>query len=63
MKSLRCRDLGIDCDFVTEGETNEAVTTAMFAHSVEHHREAHEPMFGDKAGALIADMEGAIRDA
>ncbi len=36
MKSLRCRELGIDCDVVTSGETDQAVVTAMFAHSVEH---------------------------
>ncbi len=52
MKSLRCRDLGIDCDFVTSSETD--------AHSVEHHPETHDYMFADKATALVGDMEGAI---
>ncbi len=60
MKSLRCRDLGIDCDFVTSSETDQAVVTIMFAHSVEHHPETHDYMFADKATALVGDMEGAI---
>lgn len=63
MKSLRCRDLGVDCDFVAAGDTNEVVITSMFAHSVEHHHEKHEHMFGDKATALVGDMESAIKDA
>lgn len=63
MKSLRCRDLGVDCDFVASGDTNELVITSMFAHSVEHHHEKHEHMFGDKATALVGDMESAIKDA
>ncbi len=62
MKSLRCKDLGVDCDFVTSGDTNEFVITNMFAHSVEHHHKKHEHMFGDKAAALVGDMEGAIKD-
>jgi len=63
MKSLRCRNLGVDCDFVTSGDTNEVVITDMFAHSVEHHSEIHDHMFGDKAAALVADMEEAVKDA
>ena len=63
MKSVRCRDLGVDCEFVASGDTNEVVITNMFAHSVEHHHDKHEHMFGDKAAALVGDMEGAIKDA
>ena len=63
MKSVRCRDLGVVCDFVALGDTNEVVITNMFAHSVEHHHDKHEHMFGDKAAALVGDMEGAIKDA
>ncbi len=60
MKSLRCRDLGIDCDCVTSGEIDQAVVTVMFAHSMEHHPETHDNMFADKATELVGDMEGAI---
>ena len=63
MKSVRCRDLGVDCYLVASGDTNEVVITNMFAHSVEHHHDKHEHMFGDKAAALVGDMEGAIKDA
>ena len=63
MKSLCCRDLGVDCDYVASGDTNELVITNMFAHSVEHHNEKHEHMFGDKATALVGDMADAIKDA
>ncbi|MFQ5936980.1 MAG: DUF1059 domain-containing protein [Acidiferrobacterales bacterium] len=62
MKSLCCRDLGVDCDFVSSGESDKIVIESMFAHSTEAHPEAYGYMFADKAAALVADMESAIKD-
>ena len=62
MKSFCCRDLGLDCDFVTKGETTQVVVAAAYLHSVKHHPEVCDYMFGDKAAALMTDMEAVIKD-
>ncbi|MFQ5994160.1 MAG: hypothetical protein ACE5K1_03625 [Acidiferrobacterales bacterium] len=58
MKSLRCQD----CNFVAEGETDEVVVAEMFTHSAQHHLDCYEPMFADKAAAMVVEMEGSIVD-
>jgi len=62
MKSICCRDLGLDCDFVAKDDTDRLVVAVSYSHSAEHHPEIHEYMFGDKAAALVTDMEAAIKD-
>lgn len=37
MKIIRCRDAGVDCDFVVRGETEEE----LFRNALEHGRTAH----------------------
>jgi predicted small metal-binding protein len=36
-KVLKCRDLGVACDFSAEGETDEEVLNEMKAHAQEKH--------------------------
>jgi predicted small metal-binding protein len=62
MKSLSCKDLGIDCDFVARANDTPEVVASTYTHSVQEHTEIHEPMFADKAAALVAQMENAIRE-
>ena len=62
MKGFCCRDLGLDCDFVTKGETGQVVVAAAYSHSVKHHTEIHEHMFADKATAVVIDMEAVLKD-
>ncbi len=62
MKSLRCRDLGIDCDFVTHADDTQEVVRNTYAHSIQEHAEIHEYMYADRAAALVAQMESAVRE-
>lgn len=55
-KVLACRDVGVDCDFVTRGQTEEEI----FRQCAKHGRQAHgmEEITPD----LSAKMRGYIRD-
>ena len=37
-KALKCRDLGVACDFSAEGETDEEVLNEMKMHAKEDHK-------------------------
>jgi predicted small metal-binding protein len=37
VKTLRCRDVGVDCDFVAEGETEQEVMAKAAEHARKHH--------------------------
>lgn len=55
-KVLRCRDVGVDCDWSACGETEEEV----LAKGAEHARKAHgiteiSPEMAEKAKAAIKD--------
>ncbi len=38
MKTLSCRDLGTNCDFVATGESNEEVINKMMEHATKEHK-------------------------
>ncbi|MDT5157513.1 MAG: hypothetical protein QOC99_3943 [Acidobacteriota bacterium] len=55
-KTMSCRDVGPDCDFVARGETEEEV----MGQVAEHARSAHDmedvpPELAEKAKAAIRD--------
>lgn len=59
-KSLNCRDVGPDCDFVATGENEAEIMTKV----VEHARDAHgfdevPPELAEKARAAIKDSSSA----
>ena len=59
-KTLNCRDVGVDCDFVATGETEEEV----MVKAAEHGRTAHgfdeiPPELAEKARAAIQDVQAA----
>ncbi len=56
MKTINCRDAGVDCDFVARGQTNEEVMRA----AAEHGRQKHgmqniSPELQQKMKTLIRD--------
>jgi predicted small metal-binding protein len=58
VKTLTCRDVGVDCDFVAEGQTEQEV----MAKAAEHARKDHgfediPPELRDKVRAAIHDKE------
>jgi predicted small metal-binding protein len=57
-KTMSCRDVGPDCDFVARGETEEEV----MGQVAEHARDAHgleevPPELAEKARAAIRDEQ------
>ena len=55
-KVLRCRDVGVDCDFACRGATVEEV----LQKAAEHARKDHG--FPDIPPDLVAQVRAAIRD-
>ena len=55
-KSLSCRDVGMDCDFKTSGETTEEVLQAAAVHA----KEAHG--FDTIPPELMPVVQAAVRD-
>ena len=55
-KILKCRDVGMDCDFVARGETNEEV----MKQAAEHARTAHG--MKEIPPELPEKVRGAVRD-
>jgi predicted small metal-binding protein len=57
---LRCRDLGVDCDFVTRGATVEEVMEKAKDHACSDHGFAGiPPELTDKVLAAIQDEDAA----
>jgi len=55
-KSIRCRDIGVDCDFEARGETVDEI----LRECAEHARSAHG--MSEIPPDLVAKVRGAIRD-
>jgi len=59
-KVLRCRDVGVDCDFVTSGATVEEVMQKAKEHACTDHGFAGiPPELAEKVKAAIRDEETA----
>lgn len=56
MKQLRCKDVGMDCDFECRGQTEEEVLRKAAKHAAEAHGMKQIP--ADK----VAKVKAAIRD-
>ena len=61
MKTINCRDAGIQCDFVARGQTNEEVMRV----AAEHRRQKHgmqniTPELQQKMKSLIRDEKQAV---
>jgi predicted small metal-binding protein len=55
-KTVSCRDVGMDCDFVAKGETNEDI----MQQAAEHARTAHN--MAEIPPEVVDKVRGAIRD-
>jgi len=59
-KVLKCRDVGVDCDFVARGATVDEVMEKARAHAVSDHGFTDiPPELVDKAKAAVRDEEAA----
>ena len=59
MKKLACRDVGVDCDFVVEGLSEEEVLNKAQQHAYEVHAIKPEEMTSE----LKVKIQENIRDA
>jgi len=55
-KTVNCRDVGVDCDFVAKGETDQEV----LQQCAEHARTAHG--MSELPAELASKVQAAIRD-
>ncbi|MBI3805791.1 MAG: DUF1059 domain-containing protein [Nitrospirae bacterium] len=56
MKTINCRDAGVDCDFVARGQTNEEVMKAAAEHGRQKHGMTNiPPELQQKMKTLIRD--------
>ncbi|MEW6209231.1 MAG: DUF1059 domain-containing protein [Acidobacteriota bacterium] len=59
-KTLCCRDVGPDCDFVARGETEEEIMSQVAQHAREAHGLEEVPAeLVDKARAAIREAQSA----
>jgi predicted small metal-binding protein len=54
MKKLACRDVGLDCDYVILGDSNDEVTAKAFKHAWEAH--------AIRADEMTSDMKTRIEE-
>ena len=59
MKKLACHDVGLDCNFVVEGASEEEVFNKAIQHAYEVHAIKPEEMTSD----MKVKIQGNIRDA
>ena len=61
MLKYACRDLGVDCDFVTTGAAVEEVKQKVFDHAGEVHADMLKGMNQDELAQLTTAVEGVIK--
>ena len=64
MKAIKCRDLGVNCDYEARGDTNEEVLKNLAEHArSQHNMQQIPPELAMKARTAIRDVEEKRRGA
>ena len=59
-KTLSCRDVGVDCDFVATGENEAEIMTKAVEHArAEHGYDEIPPDLAERARAAIKEVQAA----
>lgn len=58
MKRLVCRDVGLDCDYVILGDSDEEVTSKAVKHAWEAHAISVEEMTSDMKTRIKENIHG-----
>ena len=61
MITLSCRDMGIDCDYVATGETEELVRNMLHVHAARAHAELSQTLSPEQARELDAQMKSMMK--
>ena len=60
MKSLSCREMGVECPFRAEGKTGEEVKAKMLKHAAAAHVGQLLGMSGEQRAALLKTLDEKI---
>lgn len=63
MKTLSCRDMGGDCNFVAQGNSNEEVVKMMMSHAMQAHPEKLKSMGNVSPEEMNQMMMSKMKDA
>lgn len=64
MKTLACRDMGVECDHVAQGETMEEVMKAGMDHAMAEHGEVMQKMMAEMSTEdMNAKAMSMVKDA
>ena len=63
MKTISCKDMGVDCGYVAKGETAEEAVNKLNAHATKAHPEVVEEMSKKMSEKeMIDDMMSKVKD-
>jgi predicted small metal-binding protein len=60
VKSIKCRDMGMDCGFVAEGETAEEVKAKLTEHAGTVHADMMASMSEEDTAKMMADIDAKL---
>jgi len=61
MKEIGCRAMGVDCNFVAKGNTDEEVKKALWSHAEKSHAEVIKSLTADKRREMNATMDVLLK--
>jgi predicted small metal-binding protein len=61
MKEIGCRDMGVNCNFVAKGTTDEEVKKALWSHAEKAHAEVIKSLTADKRNEMSAMMDALLK--
>lgn len=61
MKKLGCRDMGMDCDYVAKGETNEQIKKEIWAHAEKKHATMFKGLSPEKKKTMTSKMDELLK--
>lgn len=61
MKQIGCRDMGVNCDFVAKGSTDEEIKRTLWTHAETSHGEAVKILTPDKKKEMNAKMDALLK--
>lgn len=60
MKQVGCRDMGVNCNYVASGKTDEEIKKNLWAHAEKSHAEVVKSLTPEKRKELTAKMDAIL---
>ena len=60
MHKIGCADMGVKCEFKTEGEDRNQVKDVFLAHAMEHHNDIMEKLSEDEKKGMMKKVDEVI---